>query len=460
MPKIKAQHRFLCAQCKAPSAKWTGQCGACGEWNTLIENSQMSPGKRGKEGDGVKSARLADVEVSRYSRLHTGLTELDRVVGGGLVPGAVVLLGGEPGIGKSTLAIQAMAQMANDTPTLYVSAEESLEQLALRYQRLELQGDNLEAISTSELSSVIEAIGSSKASLVVIDSIQTMRASDIDSAPGSVSQVRECAEVLIQLAKSRSITIILIGHVTKEGGLAGPKTLEHLVDTVLYFEGDATSRYRLVRAWKNRFGTVNEVGVFAMTEGGLKEVKNPSAMFLSGGSEECVGRAVLISQDGSRPLLVEVQALVDQSTLGNPRRLSVGYDSTRLAMILAILHRHAGIDILDQDVFVNVAGGIRVAETAADLAVAAAVISSFVDKPIPADTALFGELGLSGEVRPVVRGEDRVREAQKLGFINIILSAGNQIQNINPVTPRNTPALNLKEVKTALDLRAVLYEIV
>jgi DNA repair protein RadA/Sms len=338
-----------------------------------------------------------------------------------------VLLGGEPGIGKSTLALQALGMLSASYETLYISAEESLEQLALRYQRLGLDEQELHAFCDGRLENILGELDNRDYKVLVVDSVQTLSTQTLDSGPGSVGQVRECAERLVAEAKRRGIAFILIGHVTKEGAIAGPKTLEHLVDTVLYFEGDATSRYRLVRAWKNRFGSVNEVGVFAMTASGLKPVKNPSAIFLSGANILSPGTVVFVSQDGSRPILIEVQALVDRSSLGNPRRLSVGYEGHRLNMLLAILHRHAGVNLLDQDVFVNIAGGLRVVETAADLAVAAALISSFSDSPIPRKTAFFGEMGLSGEVRPVPRGEERATEAAKLGFDHLIAPAANKL---------------------------------
>ena len=416
---------FVCEACGAVCAKWAGQCPDCEGWNTLSERVRASR-KTGKSSSlGPAAHRLADVDTKQSPRVSTGLKELDRVLGGGLVPGSVILLGGEPGIGKSTLALQAVSRLSDMMPTLYLSAEESVEQLALRYQRLNLPAQDLQAFATGNLEDAVALIDRTGARLVVVDSIQTMHTERLDAAPGGVGQVRACAEMLAELAKRDQVAVLIIGHVTKEGSLAGPKTLEHLVDTVLYFEGDATSRYRMVRAWKNRFGAVNEVGVFAMTEIGLKEVKNPSAMFLSGSHDDSPGRSVLVSQDGSRPILLEVQALVDQSSLGNPRRLSVGYDSVRLAMVLAILHRHARLGFVDQDVFINVAGGVRVSETAADLAVSAALISSGMDTPIPSRTAFFGELGLTGEIRPVARGDERIREAEKLGFNRVFLPLSN-----------------------------------
>ena len=407
----------------------------------------------GLSSDSVTPARLADVVTRNYERYPTGLSELDRVLGGGLVPGSVVLLGGEPGIGKSTLALQALGCLSNMHETLYVSAEESVEQLAMRYQRLGVSSQKLTALCDGQLETLIAELDRTPYGVLVVDSIQTLRTQELESSPGSVGQVRECADRLVVEAKRRGISIILIGHVTKEGALAGPKTLEHLVDTVLYFEGDTTSRFRLVRAWKNRFGSVNEVGVFAMEPNGLKAVKNPSAIFLSGTQMESAGTAIFVSQDGTRPMLVEVQALVDQSSLGNPRRLSVGYETHRLNMLLAILHRHAGISLLDQDVFVNVAGGLRVIETGADLAVAAAIISSFANKPIDRRTVFFGELGLSGEVRPVPRGEERVAESAKLGFSRLVIPAANKLESRKVVE-----GLSVAALRSAVELDSVVRE--
>ncbi|HCK75715.1 MAG TPA: DNA repair protein RadA [Gammaproteobacteria bacterium] len=426
MAKMRVETQYICSSCSASSYKWVGQCGTCGAWNSL----RLAASRTGGIGQILASQspqNLAEVRAEGNKRYQTGLTELDRVLGGGIVPGSVVLLGGEPGIGKSTLALQALGMLSSSHSTLYVSAEESLEQLALRYQRLGLASQDLQAVCDGQLENILSQLDTGEYRVLVVDSIQTLSTETSGSGPGSVGQVRECAERLVAEAKRRGIAFILIGHVTKEGGLAGPKTLEHLVDTVLYFEGDATSRYRLVRAWKNRFGSVNEVGVFAMTASGLKPVKNPSAIFLSGAKSLSSGTAVFASLDGSRPMLIEVQALVDQSPLGNPRRLSVGYEATRLNMLLAILHRHAGVNLLDQDVFVNIAGGLRVVETAADLAVAAALISSLADRPIARQMAFFGELGLSGEVRPVPRGEERAAESVKLGFNHLIAPAANKL---------------------------------
>ena len=452
MAKTRTSTLYLCSHCGAKSHKWVGQCSSCGSWNTLdlVTSTGVSPSL---SSDSVTPARLADVVTRKYERYQTGLSELDRVLGGGLVPGSVVLLGGEPGIGKSTLALQALGCLSSMHETLYVSAEESVEQLAMRYQRLGVSSQELTALCDGQLETLIAELDRKPYGVLVVDSIQTLRTQELESSPGSVGQVRECADRLVVEAKRRGISIILIGHVTKEGALAGPKTLEHLVDAVLYFEGDTTSRFRLVRAWKNRFGSVNEVGVFAMEPNGLKAVKNPSAIFLSGTQIESAGTAIFVSQDGTRPMLVEVQALVDQSSLGNPRRLSVGYETHRLNMLLAILHRHAGISLLDQDVFVNVAGGLRVIETGADLAVAAAIISSFSNKPIDRRTVFFGELGLSGEVRPVPRAEERAAESGKLGFSRLVIPAANKLESRKVVE-----GLSVAALRSAVELDSVVRE--
>ena len=358
-------------------------------------------------------------------RLPTGLAEFDRVLGGGMVPGSVVLIGGDPGIGKSTLLLQALALMSQNQRVLYVSGEESLAQVALRGARLGIDGSTLPMLAEVSLAHITQAIEQVKPAVVVIDSIQTMMSDDLQSAPGSVSQVRDCAAQLTRLAKQQGVAVVMIGHVTKEGALAGPRILEHMVDTVLYFEGDSHSTYRLIRAIKNRFGAVNELGVFGMTDRGLKAVTNPSALFLSQHADPVSGSCVLITQEGTRPLLVEIQALVDQSAGGAPRRLCVGLDPMRLSLLLAVLNRHAGIQYHDQDVFLNAVGGVRITEPAADLAVVLAVLSSLKNRPLPQGLAVFGELGLAGEVRPSPRGQERLREALKLGFSRVIYPKAN-----------------------------------
>jgi DNA repair protein RadA/Sms len=368
---------------------------------------------------------LNSVEAEPLARHATGLVELDRVLGGGLVPGSVVLIGGDPGIGKSTLLIQALTHLSQAQRVLYVSGEESADQIALRAQRLNLAGERIRLLTETQTETIIVHAQKEEPAAMVIDSIQTVYTDSLQSAPGSVAQVRESAAQLTRYAKETGTAVFLVGHVTKEGTLAGPRVLEHMVDTVLYFEGDTGSSFRVIRAIKNRFGAVNEIGVFAMTETGLREVSNPSAMFLNRHEEATPGSVVLASLEGTRPLLVEVQALVDQSPLSNPRRVCVGLDSTRLAMLLAVLHRHAGIATFDQDVFVNVVGGVRVTETAADLAVLIATLSSLRNRPLPRDLVVFGEIGLSGEVRPVQRGQERIKEAAKLGFKRALLPAAN-----------------------------------
>lgn len=428
MAKPKSQ--FTCTACGAVAPKWAGQCGDCGAWNTLVESIAPSkrPGGRGGGYSGASDAAvtpLGRVSVSETERRATGIGELDRVLGGGLVPGAVVLLGGDPGIGKSTLLLQVLAKMAGSAKGLYVTGEESLEQVALRSRRLGLQSDAVEALTETNVEAVVAQAERHRPDVLVVDSIQTLFTGELQSAPGSVSQVRETAAQLVRLAKSTGITLFLVGHVTKEGAIAGPRVLEHMVDAVLYFEGDGGSRYRVIRAMKNRFGAVNELGVFAMTEQGLKGVTNPSAIFLSRHPGPIPGSAVLVTREGTRPLLVEVQALVDQSHLSNPRRVTVGLDHNRLAMLLAVLHRHGGVALYDHDVFVNAVGGMRVSETASDLPVVLAVLSSFRDRPLPEGQVIFGEVGLAGEVRPVPNGEERLREAVKHGFRRAVVPKAN-----------------------------------
>lgn len=368
---------------------------------------------------------LSEIDAHELPRQPSGITEFDRVLGGGLVAGAVVLIGGDPGIGKSTLLLQALASLSSVVKVLYVTGEESAEQVALRARRLELASGDVDVLAEIRLEAIIAALTRQNPGVAVIDSIQTLYSSELSAAPGSVSQVRECAARLTRLAKQTGITIVLIGHVTKDGSLAGPRVLEHIVDTVLYFEGDTHSSFRLVRAFKNRFGAVNELGVFAMTDRGLRGVTNPSALFLSRHDQEVAGSCVMATQEGTRPLLVEIQALVDSAHVPNPRRLSVGLESTRLAMLLAVLHRHAGVVTFDQDVFVNAVGGVKISEPAADLAVLLAIISSLRNKPLPKGLVVFGEVGLAGEIRPAPRGQERLKEAAKLGFSLAMIPAAN-----------------------------------
>jgi len=421
----KAKTAYVCGECGASALQWFGSCPSCGTAGSLSETAvEKSSGHR-YAAEAAKSVPLEAVEAKELDRIASGLGELDRALGGGFVGGQVALLGGDPGIGKSTLLLQALHAVSETLPTLYVSGEESADQVALRARRLALQSSTLRLLAETQLERILSALDSGKPRVAVIDSIQTLWSESLQSAPGSVAQVRECAAQLTRHAKRTGTTLLLIGHVTKEGAIAGPRVLEHIVDTVLYFEGDPNSSFRLVRAVKNRFGAVNELGVFAMTEKGLRGVSNPSALFLSQHPRAVAGSCVLATLEGTRPLLVEIQALVDAAHSPNPRRLSVGLEQNRLAMLLAVLHRHAGIATWEQDVFVNAVGGVRIAEPAADLAVSLAVVSSLTDRPIPEKVAVFGEVGLAGEVRPAPRGQERLREASKLGFEKIILPRAN-----------------------------------
>ncbi|WP_296944783.1 DNA repair protein RadA [uncultured Massilia sp.] len=438
----KPRTSFVCSDCGAVASRWTGQCGDCKSWNTMTEQVESQGLNRMSQATHHKALAqtapvlsLADIEAIDVPRFGTGIEEFDRVLGGGLVAGGVVLIGGDPGIGKSTLLLQALANLAATRNTLYVSGEESGAQIALRARRLQVEARDLKLQAEIQLEKILGTLADVKPEVAVIDSIQTLYSDALTSAPGSVSQVRECAAQLTRVAKQTGVTIILVGHVTKEGALAGPRVLEHIVDTVLYFEGDTQSSFRLVRAIKNRFGAVNELGVFAMTEKGLKGVSNPSALFLSQHDNQVPGSCVMVTQEGTRPLLVEVQALVDASHLPNARRLSVGLEQNRLAMLLAVLHRHAGIAAFDQDVFINAVGGVKIAEPAADLAVLLAINSSMRNKPLPRGLVVFGEVGLAGEIRPAPRGQERLREAAKLGFsIAMVPKANAPKQNIEGMT--------------------------
>ncbi|MCL2590041.1 MAG: DNA repair protein RadA [Betaproteobacteria bacterium] len=424
MSKVKSA--YVCAGCGAQLPRWQGQCPQCREWNTLAETViERSAQSRRQVGGTAKMQRLAALEAREEPRIPSSIDEFDRVLGGGLVPGGVVLIGGDPGIGKSTLLLQALCGLANEYPVVYVSGEESGEQVALRARRLQLSPGNLQLLTETNLERIIEGVSEAAPRIAVIDSIQTLHSENLQSAPGSVGQVRECAAQLTRHAKQSGTTLILVGHVTKDGALAGPRVLEHIVDTVLYFEGDTHSSFRLVRAFKNRFGAVNELGVFAMTERGLKGVSNPSALFLSRHDAEVSGSCVLVTQEGTRPLLVEIQALVDSAQNPNPRRLSVGLEPTRLAMLLAVMHRHAGIICFDQDVFINAVGGVKIVEPAADLAILLAVASSLRGRPLPQGLAVFGEVGLAGEIRPAPHGQERLKEAAKLGFKTAIVPRAN-----------------------------------
>lgn len=423
----RAKTQYVCGECGAASPKWAGQCPDCKAWNSLVESvaEPAAGGHRFASLAGTARVQaLADIRPREEPRLPTGLDEFDRVLGGGLVPGGVVLIGGDPGIGKSTLLLQALAQLAPRVPALYVTGEESGEQVALRAQRLALDPAGLQLLAEINLEKITAALADARPRVVVIDSIQTVYSEQLTSAPGSVAQVRECAAQLTRSAKQAGHSLILVGHVTKEGTLAGPRVLEHIVDTVLYFEGETGSSFRLIRAFKNRYGAVNELGVFAMTERGLRGVSNPSALFLSQHAQPVPGACVLVTQEGTRPLLVEIQALVD-SAHGNPRRLTVGLDAARLAMLLAVLHRHAGVTCADQDVFVNAVGGVKIGEPAGDLAVLLAIVSSLKNRPLPAKLVAFGEVGLAGEIRPAPRGQERLREAAKLGFTHALIPRAN-----------------------------------
>jgi DNA repair protein RadA/Sms len=424
----KTKTAYACTECGGTSSKWQGQCPSCGVWNTLVETIAATPASRFQAFSGGASVvrALSSVETSDNPRTPTGIEEFDRVLGGGLVAGGVILLGGDPGIGKSTLLLQAMAAIGVSRRALYVTGEESADQIALRAHRLGLVNAAVELLAEVQLEAIVGAIRTQRPDVVVIDSIQTVYTEALESAPGSVAQVRECAAQLTRLAKQSGITIILVGHVTKEGAIAGPRVLEHIVDTVLYFEGDTHSSFRLVRAIKNRFGAVNELGVFAMTERGLKGVANPSALFLSQHGKAVPGSCVLATLEGSRPLLVEVQALVDPVQGALARRVAVGLDPQRLALLLAVLHRHGGVEMAGQDVFVNAVGGVRIGEPAADLAVSMAVYSSFKNIALDSKSLVFGEVGLAGEIRPVQRGQERLREAAKLGFHRAIIPAANK----------------------------------
>ena len=425
----KDKNIYTCTECGGSSSKWLGKCPACGAWNTLVESvAESSPATKNRFASLAKTAEvavLADIDVVDMERTPTGHEELDRVLGGGIVEGGVVLIGGDPGIGKSTLLLQALdALQRSGKATLYVSGEESGAQVALRARRLGLDNSQVKVLAEIQLEKILATLQAQQPDVAVIDSIQTVYSDQLTSAPGSVAQVRECAAHLTRAAKASGTCIVLVGHVTKEGALAGPRVLEHMVDTVLYFEGDTHSSFRLVRAIKNRFGAVNEIGVFAMTERGLKGVSNPSAIFLSQHSEPVPGSCVMVTLEGTRPMLVEIQALVDSGG-PSPRRLSVGLDRDRLAMLLAVLHRHAGVACMDQDVFVNAVGGVRISEPAADLAVMLSITSSLRGKPLPKGFFAFGEVGLAGEVRPAPRGQERLREAAKLGFSVAVVPKAN-----------------------------------
>ncbi|HWK54793.1 MAG TPA: DNA repair protein RadA [Hyphomicrobiales bacterium] len=430
----KSKTAYVCNDCGAEHSQWQGQCAACNAWNTL---GRISLGKAtapsapqqfkraGYAGALSPVQTLASISLDEQSRLSTGISEFDRVLGGGLVPGSAVLIGGNPGAGKSTLLLQLMCRLSQDVETLYVTGEESLQQVGMRAKRLGLPTDRLKMLAETDIQAISQAAEEHRPRVIVIDSIQVMYSADVPSAPGSVAQVRECAAYLVQFAKQTGTALFLVGHVTKEGSLAGPKVLEHMIDCFLMLDGGEDSRYRTLRGHKNRFGAINELGIFAMTETGLKEVKNPSAIFLARTEEISPGSLVTVLWEGTRPLLVEIQALVDGSQLGNPRRIAVGLDHNRMAMLLAVLHRHGGLFMADQDVFANVVGGVKVTETSADLALLVAIVSSFRDRALPRDLVVFGEVGLAGEIRPVPSGQERLQEAAKHGFTRAIVPKAN-----------------------------------
>lgn len=429
----KSKTSYSCQECGAISLQWSGQCNDCEAWNSLIEVVAVAPQKGsnaraiGYAGSEASILDLEAVPMTQELRMPTGLSELDRVLGGGIVQGSVILMGGDPGIGKSTLLLQTLAHLSSKSQcrTLYVTGEESLQQVKLRAHRLECSDFDIRLLAETQVERILSLALQEKPQVMVVDSIQTINTELLQSAPGSVSQVRESAAQLVRFAKQLGIAIFLVGHVTKEGMLAGPRVLEHMVDTVLYFEGESDSRFRVIRAIKNRFGAVNELGVFAMTDGGLREVSNPSAIFLSRYGQAASGSIVMVTWEGSRPMLVEVQALVDESHLANPRRVTVGLEQNRLALALAVLHRHGGVVTYNQDVFVNIVGGVRVSETAADLPVLLAVLSSLRDRPLSKELIAFGEVGLAGEIRPVQSGQERLKEAAKHGFTRAIVPQAN-----------------------------------
>ena len=428
----KAKTIYTCTECGSSEPKWQGQCPSCMAWNTLVESvdeTSASTNRYANKFEGLASTgqlqKISSIKAADIARQPTGISEFDRVLGGGLVEGGVILIGGDPGIGKSTLLLQVLCHLGKVSPAIYVSGEESPQQIAMRAKRLGLDASEVELLAEINLEKILATLQTHKPNIAVIDSIQTVYSEALQSAPGSVAQVRECSAQLTRIAKQLGITVILVGHVTKEGSLAGPRVLEHIVDTVLYFEGDQNSTFRLIRAFKNRFGAVNELGVFAMTEHGLREVSNPSALFLSHHENQVAGSCITVTMEGTRPLLIEIQALVDESHAPNAKRLATGLEQNRLAMLLAVLNRHAGIPCFDQDVFINAVGGVKISEPAVDLAVLLSIVSSLKNKPLENKLIVFGEVGLAGEVRPVQGGLVRLKEAAKLGFTKAIVPKTN-----------------------------------
>ncbi len=446
---VKQKTIYTCQQCGLQSPKWLGKCPDCGQWNSLVEETKVVAKSSGRPlPPAGRPLLLAEVQVTEEDRLRCGIAELDRVLGGGVVPGSLTLIGGDPGIGKSTLLLQAVDRLAACGTALYVTAEESARQVKLRGDRLGVHAGNLYLLAETALEAVLERVRELKPAFLVVDSIQTIFTAALESAPGSVSQVRECAARLMQLAKGEGVPTFIVGHVTKDGAIAGPRMLEHLVDTVLYFEGDPGHPYRILRAVKNRFGSTNEIGVFAMNEAGLQEVANPSELFLAERPVGAAGSAVVPSLEGSRPILVELQALVSGSALGNPRRTAMGIDHNRVSLLVAVLEKKVGLSLLAQDIFLNVAGGVRLVEPAVDLGVLAALASSHRNRPLPARTILFGEVGLAGEVRAVSRPELRIKEAARLGFDRCLLPAGN-LKNLE--SPKGMRLLGVRSAEEALE---------
>lgn len=466
MTTTKTKVLYICQSCGAHSSKWVGQCNDCKAWNSIIEEVITEPvagnssarfaSYAGEDALSSSIAELPSIELAGTPRITTGVSELDRVLGGGLVIGSVVLVGGDPGIGKSTLLLQALCNLSATHTTFYATGEESLQQVALRAQRLGLKQSNLRLLAETQVERIIALAQQQKPQpqIMVVDSIQTLYSELLQSAAGGVGQVRESAARLVRYAKQNRVALFIVGHVTKEGTLAGPRVLEHMVDCVLYFEGESDSRYRVIRATKNRFGAVNELGVFAMTDGGLREVSNPSAIFLAHYSSKVAGSAVMVTWEGSRPLLVEVQALLDASHLANPRRVTVGLDQNRLSMLLAVLHRHGGVKTYDQDVFVNVVGGVRVTETAIDLAILLAIVSSLRNRPLPQGLVVFGEVGLAGEIRPVQSGQERLRAAAKHGFTHALIPQANAPKSKSTVPP-GIEVIAVENLYEALQVTAV-----
>ncbi|WP_406664309.1 DNA repair protein RadA [Gallaecimonas sp. GXIMD1310] len=449
----KRKTAYVCSDCGADFPRWQGQCSECGAWNTISEMRLPSAAPTASSRSGyagqtqAEITLLADVDLTELPRVHSGFSEFDRVLGGGIVPGSAVLIGGSPGAGKSTLLLQTMCYLAERMPTLYVTGEESLQQVAMRAQRLGLPTGKLKMLAETSIEAILALAEREQPKVMVIDSIQVMHMADIQSAPGSVSQVRESAAYLTRYAKQKGVAIIMVGHVTKDGSLAGPKVLEHCIDCSVMLDGDADSRFRTLRGHKNRFGAVNELGVFAMTGQGLREVANPSAIFLQRAEDQAPGSVVMVIWEGTRPLLVELQALVDHSQLANPRRVAVGLEQNRLSMLLAVMHRHGGLQMADQDVFVNVVGGVRVAETSADLALLLAMVSSFKNREIPRDLVIFGEVGLAGEIRPVPSGGERLNEAAKHGFTRAIVPKA----NLPKTPPKGMEVIGVNKLTEALE---------